>query len=186
MANFTFDVFSGDLVRALLSGGKLVVCPREWLLDPELLHGLIVQEQIDCAEFVPAVLRYLVEHLEKHGQWLDSMRILACGSDSWYVGEYRNFLRVMGGGTRLINSFGLTEATIDSTYFEGSLKDLSADQMVPIGRPFTNTLLYILDKNLQPTPIGIPGELFIGGPGIARGYHNRPEMTAEKFIPNLL
>jgi len=184
MANFTFDVFSGDMVRALLSGGKLVVCPREWLLDPELLHGLIVQENIECAEFVPAVLRYLIEYLKEQGRRLDSMHILACGSDSWYVGEYCNFLKVMGSGTRLINSFGLTEATIDSTYFEGTLNDLSPDQMVPIGRPFANTLLYILDRALQPTPIGIPGELYIGGPGVARGYHNRPEMTAEKFIPN--
>jgi amino acid adenylation domain-containing protein/non-ribosomal peptide synthase protein (TIGR01720 family) len=184
MANFTFDVFSGDLVRALLSGGKLVLCPREWLLDPERLYRLIIQEQIDCAEFVPAVLRHLVEFLDKNNQRLDTLRVLACGSDSWYVGEYLEFLKVMGSETHLINSFGLTEVTIDSTYFEGSLSGLSVDQMVPIGRPFSNTQLYILDRNLQPTPIGVPGELHLGGPGVALGYHDRPEMTAEKFIPN--
>jgi amino acid adenylation domain-containing protein len=187
MANFTFDVFSGDLVRALCSGGKLVLCPREWLLDPERLYALMAAERIDVAEFVPAVLRTLVQYLEKtdvdvEHQRLDFMSLLACGSDSWYVGEYQKFLRFLGKETRLINSFGLTETTIDSTYFEGMIDHLSPDQLVPIGRPFANTRLYILDTYLQPRPIGIPGELFIGGPGLARGYHNRTDLNQERFI----
>ena len=184
MANFTFDVFSGDLVRALLSGAQLVICPREWLLDPEQLYKLIDREKIDCAEFVPAVLRHLVDYVEENQLHLQTLRVLACGSDSWYVGEYRRFLKILGEDTRLINSFGLTEATIDSTYFEGSLKGLSNDQMVPIGRPFNNTHLFILDDYLQPVPIGVPGELYVGGLGVVRAYHNRPLLTADKFIPN--
>lgn len=182
MANFTFDVFSGDLVRALCSGGKLVICPREWLLTPERLYALIVAEQIDIAEFVPAVLRNLVQYLEKSGDKLSTFRLLACGSDSWYVGEYRKFKKLLGEEARLINSFGLTETTIDSTYFEGSIDHLMDEQVVPIGSPFSNTRLYILDEFLQPRPINIPGELFIGGEGLARGYHNRPDLNKEKFI----
>lgn len=193
MANFTFDVFSGDLVRALLSGGKLVLCPREWLLTPDQLYKLLLDESIDCAEFVPAVLRNLVQYLEStpSQRRLDFMRLLICGSDSWYVGEYRRFLAYCGAHTRLVNSFGLTETTIDSTYFEDPLEELAQklklqdDQVVPIGKAFANTRLYILDKNLQPVPIGIPGELLIGGPGLARGYLNRPELNNEKFIPDL-
>jgi len=184
MANFSFDVFSGDLVRALCSGGKLVLCPREWLLDPQRLYELMRQEEVDCAEFVPAVLRHLVQYLDDTGERLDFMRLLICGSDSWYVGEYRKFLRFCGPETRLINSFGLTEATIDSSYFESTALDLSTDQVVPIGRPFANTRLYILDEHLQPVPVGVPGELYVGGPGVARGYHNRPELTKKKFIPD--
>ncbi|MCL5996769.1 MAG: amino acid adenylation domain-containing protein [Chloroflexi bacterium] len=189
MANFAFDVFSGDWVRALCSGGKLVLCPREWLLDPSWLYDLMQRERVDCAEFVPAVLRQLIQYLKRTNQNLAFMRLLVCGSDSWQADEYRAFKRYCGPQTRLINSFGLTEATIDSSYFESAIYasptlDLAGDQVVPIGRPFPNTRLYNLDRHLQPLPIGVPGELYVGGPGVARGYLNRPDLTTEKFIPD--
>jgi amino acid adenylation domain-containing protein len=184
MASFSFDVFSGDLIRALCSGGKLVLCPRDLLLSPEQLYELMQKEKIDCAEFVPAVLRNLIQYLESSQQRLDFMRLLICGSDSWSGAEYRNFLKFCSPQTRLINSYGLTEATIDSSYFETTAKDLTIEQLVPIGRPFPNTQFYILDKYLQPVPIGVTGELYIGGCNLARGYRYRPEFTAEKFIPN--
>jgi len=182
MANFSFDVFTGDFARALGSGGTLVLAPREWLLLPDKLYALMRREQITCAEFVPAVLRQLVQYLDETNQRLDFMRVLICGSEAWHVGEYQKFKRACGAHTRLINSFGLTEATIDSTYFEGAFGDAPTDRGVPIGRPFANTHAYILDAHAQPVPIGVPGELYIGGAGVARGYLNRPELTAEKFI----
>ena len=184
MASFSFDVFSGDLVRALCSGGKLVLTPREFLLEPEKLYALMRKEQVTIAEFVPAVLRTLVQYLEESGQDLSFMRILIAGSDVWYVGEYERFKKLCGPETRLINSFGLTEATIDSTFFEGDLSGVAVERLVPIGRPFANSRIYILDRNLQPTPIGVPGEICVAGPGLARGYRNRPDLTAEKFIPD--
>jgi amino acid adenylation domain-containing protein len=181
MASFAFDVCTGDFIRALCSGGKLVICPREFLLEPQKLYELMVREKVDCAEFVPAVLRNLMQNLEQSGQRLDFMRLLICGSDSWYGSEYNKFRNLCGSQTRLINSFGVTEATIDSSYFE-TTGDLPRERLVPIGRPFANTQLYILDSHLQPVPIGVPGELYIGGVGVAQGYLNRPELTAEKFI----
>ncbi|NEQ80129.1 MAG: amino acid adenylation domain-containing protein [Moorea sp. SIO2I5] len=184
MASFSFDVFVGDLVRSLCSGGKLVLCPRELLLEADQLYQLMRQTHVDCAEFVPAVLRNLMQYLEENGQSLDFMHLLICGSDSWYGGEYNKFQQFCGKATRLINSFGLTEATIDSSYFEATAVNLSVEQLVPIGRPFANTQLYILNPCLQPVPVGVPGELYIGGAGVARGYWNQPELTAEKFIPN--
>ncbi len=184
MASFSFDVFSADLVRALCSGGKLVLCPRDLLLDPQKLYELMLQEKVDCAEFVPAVLRNLIQYLEESEQRLDFMRLLVCASDNWYVGEYKKFKRLCSPQTRLINSFGLTEATIDSSYFETTTLDLSVERLVPIGRPFANTQLYTLDPHLQPLPVGVPGELYISGVGLARGYLNQPELTAERFIPN--
>ncbi|PMB39472.1 non-ribosomal peptide synthetase [Fischerella thermalis CCMEE 5319] len=184
MASFSFDVFSGDLVRALCSGGKLVLCPREFLLEPEKLYQLMLQEKVDCAEFVPGVLRNLVQYLEQSQQRFDFMKLLVCGSDSWYVQEYEKFRQLCSSQTRLINSFGLTEATIDSTYFETRKTNLSVEQLVPIGKPFANTKIYILDYYLQPLPVGVTGEIYIGGAGLARGYFNRPDLTAEKFIPN--
>ena len=184
MASFSFDVFSGDLVRAVCSGGKLVLCPRDLLLSPQDLYNLMVKEKVDCAEFVPAVLRNLMQYLEESQQQLDFMRLLICGSDVWYTKEYQKFQKFCGSHTRLINSFGLTEATIDSSWFETTTQELVNDQLVPIGRPFANTELYIFDSNLQPVPIGVPGELYIGGYSLARGYLHRPDLTCEKFIPH--
>ncbi|WYM00562.1 MAG: amino acid adenylation domain-containing protein [Gloeotrichia echinulata CP02] len=184
MASFSFDVFTGDWTRALCSGAKLLLCPSDLLLNPEGLYNLIVQEKVDCAEFVPAVFRNLIKYLEKTQQSLDFMKVLAIGSDSWYVREYKHFLQFCGSQTRLINSYGLTEATIDSSYFEDSVDDLSLEEMVPIGRPFPNTNIYLLDRNQQPVPIGVPGEIYIGGAGIARGYLNQPKLTTARFITN--
>ena len=184
MANFSFDVFSGDLVRALLSGGKLVLVPRDYLLSPPDLYRLMVEEEITIAEFVPAVLRNLVGWLEKNGGDLAFMRVLICASDSWYAGEYRDFLRFCGPQTRLINSFGLTEAAVDSTYFESESLELASDQVVPIGKPFPNNRIYILDDALNLVPVGVKGELYVAGLGLARGYLNRPDLTAERFLPD--
>lgn len=184
MASFSFDVFSGDLIRTLCSGGKLVLCPKDLLLSPEQLYQLMQKEKIDAADFVPAVLRNLVQYLENSQHNLDFMRLLVCGSDSWSGAEYSKFLQLCSSQTRLINAYGLTEATIDSSYFETTLKDLKCKKILPIGRPFPNTKLYVLDKYLQPVPIGVAGELYIGGLNLARCYLERPELTAEKFIPN--
>ena len=184
MASFSFDVFIGDLVRALCSGGKLVICPREILLQPEKLYNLMTREQIQCAEFVPAVFRQLAKYLQQSKQTLHFMRILIVASDKWYMNEYKAYQQLCGPQTRLINSYGVSEATIDSTYFETSDHTISNNGVVPIGKPFPNTQIYILDQYLQPQPVGLSGELHIGGPGLARGYKGRPQLTEEAFINN--
>jgi non-ribosomal peptide synthetase component F len=116
-------VFSGDVIRALCSSAKLVLCPRGWLLEPEKLYKLMLVEKIDSAEFVPAVLRNLVEYLQRTQQNLHLMKLLVVGSDSLYIQEYQEFQRFCGEQTRLINSYGVTEACIDSTYFELGIGD---------------------------------------------------------------
>ncbi|MEO0012600.1 MAG: hypothetical protein RLZZ535_989 [Cyanobacteriota bacterium] len=182
MASFSFDVFSGDWIRALCSGAKLVLCPGDLLLEPEKLYRLMCEEKIDSAEFVPAVLKNLVQYLESKSQNLHLMKLLVVGSDILYVREFEQFRRVCGAKTRLINSYGVTEATIDSTYFESTALELSSEGVIPIGRPFGNTQVYILDKQLQPVAIGVPGELYLGGLGLSLGYLNRSDLTEEKFI----
>ena len=183
MASFSFDVFSGDLVRALCSGGKLVLCPREYLLAADKLYQLMLAQKIDCAEFVPAVVRNLMEYLEQTDRDLSFMKLAIVGSDSWYLEEHEQLRNLCDRHTRLINSYGVTEATVDSCYFENASMPELSTKLVPIGKPFANTQIYILDSHLQPVPIGVPGELYIGGSGLARGYLNRPELTQAKFIP---
>ena len=85
--------------------------------------------------------------------------------------------------SRLINLYGASEDAADVTWFDTSLMR-QEHRSVPIGRPIANTQVYVLDRHLQPVPIGVPGELYVGGAGLARGYLNRPELTAEKFIPH--
>ncbi|RPI03062.1 MAG: amino acid adenylation domain-containing protein, partial [Calditrichaeota bacterium] len=184
MASFSFDVFAGDFVRALCSGGKLVLTPRDHLLEADKLFDLMRREKVNCAEFVPAVLRNLISYLDETEIKLDFMKTLIAGSDIWYVKEYKAFLNYCEPDTRLINSFGLTEAAVDSTFFEGDLSEYAQERLVPIGRPFPNTRIFIVDEYLNLAPVGIPGELWVAGPNLARGYFGRPDLTAEKFIPN--
>jgi amino acid adenylation domain-containing protein len=181
MASFSFDVFTGDWVRALCSGAKLVLCPREYLLEPEKLYALIQQEQIDCGEFVPSVLRLLWHYLQKTNQKLD-MSLLIAGSELWYLHEYAILKSCCTDKTRLISSYGVSEATIDSSYFEQTHHQENLEHSVPIGKPFDNIRLWVLDHQHQPLPVGTQGELCLAGTGLARGYLNRPELTAEKFI----
>ncbi len=184
MASFSFDVFCGDLIRALGSGKTLVVCPQELFAAPERLHALIVDTGVDFAEFVPAVFRALAEHLFASGKRLDTMQVLVVASDSWYVSEYRHYRELLGPRARLVNSYGMAEATIDSTWFEADVTGLPDGLLVPIGAPFPNVEVLVLDAQLQPVPVGVPGEICVGGLGVSGGYLNRPELNAEKFVPH--
>jgi amino acid adenylation domain-containing protein len=184
MANFSFDVFSSDLTRSLCSGGKMVICPMELLLNPSGLYELMRREKVDCAEFVPAVLRGLTAYAQENNKKLDFMRLLICSSDAWTMAEYRAVLALRGDKTRVINAYGVTEATIDSTYFEPEHPEIQGNGFVPIGRPFPNTQAYVLDQHMEPSPIGFPGVLYLGGAGIGRGYLKRPELNSQKFVPD--
>ncbi|GHF69741.1 hypothetical protein GCM10018790_54530 [Kitasatospora xanthocidica] len=181
MAGTAFDVFSGDFARALGTGGTLVLVDRELLFDTARLHRVMREEAVDCGEFVPAVARALLAHCEREGLTLDFLKLVIVGSDSWKSAEHRRLRALCGEHTRLVNSYGLTEATVDSTYYEGAAEELEPGRMVPIGRPFPNSALYILDPYGEPVPAGVPGELWIGGAGVAAGYPNDPEQTDRRF-----
>ena len=185
IASFSFDVFTGDLIRALPFGAKVVLCPRDVAIDPARLHELIVREEVDAVEFVPAVAAMLFEHVERSGKRLDCLRFVAIGGEPWRTDAYARYRALLAPTARLVNSYGLTEATMDSTYFESPPETLPpAGRYVPIGRPLPNTRVYVLDGSGEPQPIGIPGELCIGGAGVSRGYLNRPELTRERFVPD--
>ncbi|TFW28927.1 non-ribosomal peptide synthetase [Massilia horti] len=184
MASFPFDVFCGDLVRALGSGKTLVICPQQLLGEPQALYTLMQDSGVDFAEFVPASFRALAEYLFDTGRRLDFMQILVVASDAWYAGEYRRYRALLGPQARLVNSYGMAEATIDSTLFEGDLADAGEGGLVPIGVPFPNVDVWIVDRNLELVPPGTTGEICVGGAGVALGYLKRPELTFDKFVPH--
>jgi amino acid adenylation domain-containing protein/non-ribosomal peptide synthase protein (TIGR01720 family) len=183
MASFAFDVFVGDLVRALCNSGTLVICPAEAQADPPAVYQLLAKHRITFFESTPALVVPLMEHVHQNRLPIDDLRVLIVGSDVLAAEHYRVLLERFGRRLRLINSYGVTEATIDSGMFEtddpAALDGLAT---TPIGRPLLNTRFYVLDRYRRPQPLGIPGELYLGGDGVARGYVNRTELTAHLFV----
>lgn len=184
MAAFSFDVWGGDLMRALCSGARLVICPADTLLDPPGLYALLQREQVTHAEFVPAVLRHLVQWLQDAEHRLDFMTMIVTGSDLWYARDQAALEAVCNEATRLINSYGLTEASIDSTWYQAPRGSGGEGGILSIGQAFAGVETWILNRFGHLAAPGVVGELCIGGPGIARGYHGLPAKTAEAFVPH--
>ena len=183
MASFSFDVFAGDWVRALSSGGSLVLCPKEILVDAPRLFKLIAETRVTVAEFVPAVLISLLDYIQAHGLTLPPLRLLISGSDVLQGDQLQRLRKFVDPETRIINSYGLAETTVDTTWAELD-SDLEASDPVPIGRPFPGQSAYVLDNCLRLLPEGVAGQLYIGGSGVARGYLNRAAATAARFLPD--
>jgi len=181
---FSFGVFHTDFVRALCSGGTLVLFSPDVVMTPHQLYDSMVRENVDFAEFVPPVLRYLLRYLEETGQTLFFLKMLIVGSDRWHLWEHDRLGLFCAPETRILNSFGGSETTIDATYFDGTQVYLQPHELAPVGRCFENVRVYVLDQEMKEVPGGEEGEIFIGGPGVARGYWQRPALTAEKFVPD--
>lgn len=180
LAKLGFDVFVADVVKALCSGGTLVICPTEEILEPARLYRRLIEEEIDYVDVVPALLRPLVEYLEDSGRDLAGLGVLNCGADAWTKEEYERF-RLVTRVPRLLNSYGVTECTVENTLFEDDGVTLARKATLPIGRALASDEILIVDDALQPVPPGVTGQLCIGGPCVARGYLNRPELDRRFF-----
>lgn len=184
LASVAFDVCTGDIFRALLSGGRLVLCPAETLLEPERLLTLLREESVHYAEFLPSVLRLLVDHVERTGQRLPPARLLAVGGEAWSGADHRRFRAALAPGTRILNVYGVTEATVGSTFHQPDDEDEARAGVLPIGGPLPGVTAVVLDAVGQPVAPGVVGEIFLGGTGLARGYHADPARTAARFVPD--
>ncbi len=187
IASAAFDVFTGDFVRTLTSGGCMIICPASKLVELPELYRLIYQQHINFLESTPSLIIPLMDYVYQQDLPIENMELLVIGSDSLNLDDYGRLLNRFGDQMRIINSYGVTEATIDSTYYEvktASQLPGTVSQNVPIGRPLPNVAVYVLNAygNLQ--PIGVPGELYIGGRGVAQGYHKRPQLSESKFVSN--
>ncbi|MCK4763365.1 MAG: amino acid adenylation domain-containing protein [Candidatus Aminicenantes bacterium] len=182
MAGFSFDVFAGDLARAFLNGGKMVITP-ELAVAPESLYELIKNHRITLFESTPAYIIPFMQYVYENNLDIESLQLLILGSDICPYRDFKELVVRFGKRMRIINSYGVTEATIDSSYYEeDNVENIPAAGNVPIGTPLPNVKFYVLDRAGNPLPLGVPGELYIGGKSVTRGYLNNPELTAEKFV----
>ena len=174
---FSFDVSVWEFFWPLLTGAKLVLARPGGHKDGAYLAELIGREKITTLHFVPSMLSAFLEQAGLESSCASLKRVICSGEALSYELQQRFFSRLPA---ELHNLYGPTEAAVDVTYW--ACERQSRLRTVPIGRPIANTQIHILDGHLQPVPIGVAGELHIGGMGLARGYHRRPELTAEKFI----
>src|SRR5271165_5438491 len=173
---YSFDVSVWEFFWPLMTGACLVVARPEGHKDPRYLVGLIQQKNITTMHFVPSMLRIF---LETDGvEHCTSLRRVICSGEALPFDLQQRFFERLGA--ELHNLYGPTEAAVDVSYWQ--CRPDTQLSIVPIGKPIWNTQLYILDSYLQPVPVGVSGELHIGGVNLARGYLKQPDLTAQKFI----
>ncbi|WP_461673153.1 non-ribosomal peptide synthetase [Priestia megaterium] len=184
MASFAFDVCAGDMARTIVNGGSMIVCPNEIKLDPPALYKLMKKHGVNVFESTPALIVPLMQYIYENKLDISQLKLLILGADTLTIEDFEKLIERFGNDTLILNTYGVTEATIESSYYEKTKDSAEYFGNLPIGRPLPNMTFYVLNEGLKPQPIGIPGELYIGGLGVTRGYFNNPELTSAKFINN--
>jgi amino acid adenylation domain-containing protein len=188
---FEFDVFTADWVRALSSGGTLVLAQRNFTLDRTAriaeLHSLILTERITVIGTSVLMARRLTSYLRQIDAGLSTVRMLLIGADKWYLDEQLLLQRHLGSEVRVVNIYGVAEAGIDCSYFDTSAPGFALPEQPArislIGRPFPGVSLEVLTPDGRPVPVGDPGELRLGGPTVGRGYLGERALTDVRFVP---
>jgi aspartate racemase len=178
-SSITFDLSTFEIWAPLLHGGRLVLFPGTIPLARDL--GKVIKKHQVTMTWLTSTLFNAV--IDDAPQALAPLRRILVGGEALSVPHVCRANRVLPG-VEIINGYGPTEATTFATTYRIPKEAHPGVGSIPIGKPITNTQVYVLDPHMQPVPIGVPGELCIGGPGVARGYLNRPELTAAKFVPN--
>ncbi|MBI3418286.1 MAG: amino acid adenylation domain-containing protein [Verrucomicrobia bacterium] len=171
LASLSFDMSVIEIFLPPTTGGRMIISSRETAADGAKLIQLIEQNGVTVFQATPATWRLLLQ-----AGWKGDKRLkFMCGAETWQRPLADELLKRCDN---LWNMYGPTETTVWSTVQQ--IKD--DGRPILVGRPIANTEIFIVNKNLQPVPVGVPGELLIGGAGLARGYRDRPELTAEKFV----
>jgi amino acid adenylation domain-containing protein len=182
--SYLFDVSVTELFGWYFCGGRMSVLASGAEKDPQQIIRTINQHRVTHVNFVPSMFSAFLEELQRSQQMfeeLSALRYIFLAGEALAPALVEKFKQLdPDQGIRLENIYGPTEGTIYSSYYP--LSQWQMDHSVPIGKPLSNIVLYILDPHLQLQPVGVPGELYIGGAGVARGYLNRPELTAERFV----
>jgi amino acid adenylation domain-containing protein len=175
---FSFDVSVWEFFWPLITGAVLVVAEPGGHRDPEYLGKIIEQACVTTLHFVPSMLRAFLD--ADPARKCGSVRRVICSGEALSPETARLCLEKIPAD--LYNLYGPTEVSIDVTSWKCEPGNM--EKGVALGRPIANTQVYVLSESMDPAPVGVPGELYLGGDGLARGYLKRPELTAEKFVPN--
>ncbi|MCZ8045763.1 MAG: amino acid adenylation domain-containing protein, partial [Microcystis sp. LE19-41.2A] len=194
--SYAFDFSVWEMWGALLYGGRLVVVPYLVTRSPEAFYQLLCQEKVTILNQTPTAFRQLIQAEESlkgsfplsrgdRSSTTDndlSLRLVIFGGEALEINSLQPWFQRHGDQCpQLVNMYGITETTVHVTYRPLSMNDLDSTASV-IGRPIPDLQVYLLDQHLQLVPVGVPGEMYVGGAGVTKGYLNRPELTKERFI----
>ena len=180
-----FDFSVWEIWGALLYGGRLVIVPYLVSRSPEAFYDLLQAEQVTVLNQTPSAFRQLTQAVVSRPQSSLALRYVIFGGEALELQALQPWLDRFGDAQpQLVNMYGITETTVHVTYRPIHAADLTTTPGSMIGLPIPDLQLYVLDHAGQPTPVGVPGELYVGGAGVARGYLNRPALTAERFLPD--
>jgi amino acid adenylation domain-containing protein len=182
--SYAFDFSVWEIWGALLYGGRLVIVPHWISRTPDDFYALLLAEHVTVLNQTPSAFQQLVR-AESVSTANDELRLryVIFGGEALDIGALRPWFDRHGDEhPRLINMYGITETTVHTTYRPLTIADMAGGSV--IGRPIADMQVYLLDAGQKLVPIGVPGEIYVGGPGVSRGYLNLAELTAERFIPN--
>ncbi|HKG22749.1 MAG TPA: amino acid adenylation domain-containing protein [Blastocatellia bacterium] len=179
---FSFDASVWEFYVPLIAGAELIMARPGGHQESDYLVKAVAEHEATILQAVPSMLRVLLD--DPAFEKCASLRRVFCGGEAFPTRLKEDFFARMDA--KLVNLYGPTEASIDATFLECERADKAWADLanIPIGRPLANVQVYVLDEYMGPVPVGVRGELYISGAGLARGYMDRPDLTAEKFLPN--
>ncbi|MGH9931803.1 MAG: amino acid adenylation domain-containing protein, partial [Pyrinomonadaceae bacterium] len=184
--SYAFDFSVWELFGPLLSGGRVVVVPYLVSRSPAEFYQLLRREQVTVLNQTPSAFRQLMAVDEQHEQRAQlGLRLVIFGGEALEIQSLAGWYERHGDREpQLVNMYGITETTVHVTVRELTKADVEQQAGSVIGKAINDLQLYVLDSRMKPVPVGVAGELYVGGAGLARGYLNRPELTAERFVPH--
>ncbi len=184
-ASLSFDMSAEEIYMSLTNGAALVLRTDDMISSPRDFMRFCEEKRVSILDLPTAYWHELTDALADENVTMpDGIRLVIIGGEKASADRLAAWHQSVGDRIRLINTYGPTETTIACTMWELNSRENDRSDAVPIGRPIANTPVYVLDKSLQPVPVGVAGELYVGGSGVTRGYLNRPELTVERFIRN--
>jgi amino acid adenylation domain-containing protein len=182
--SYAFDFSVWEIWGALLYGGQVVVVPYWTTRSPADFFQLLQIHKVTVLNQTPSAFKQLILIAQEKQEKLP-LRYVIFGGEALELPSLQPWLELYGDEQpKLINMYGITETTVHVTYRPVTQADISNNRGSVIGQPIPDLQLHILDENLEPSPLGVPGEIYVGGAGVTRGYLHQPRLSAERFIPN--